>query len=114
LADHHGVEELDCFVEPIFHARIAHFGEAEHRGPDSCLAQRQAAGTARQRQTQQAPSGVYFAFALDRLGLMGERVEIEIGGKPAEQFVEPVRGEGCGVLHLTLESYRFAPGQKVF
>jgi len=83
LTGHHGVQELDRFVEPVFHSRIAHFGEAEHRSPGGCFAQRQPTGAARQRQAQQVGSGVNFAFALDRLGLMGEGVEIEIGGKPA-------------------------------
>jgi hypothetical protein len=79
LAGDHGVQERDRFVEAVLHARIAHFGEPEHRGPGGCLAQRQAAGTARQSQTQQVRSAVDFAFALDRLGLLGEGVEIEIG-----------------------------------
>ena len=114
LAGHHGVQELDRFVEPVFHARIAHCREPEHRGPGGCLAQRQAAGTARQRQTQQVRSAVDVAFALDRLGLLGEGIEIEIGGKPAQQFVEPVRRERCCILHLPPESYRFAPGQALF
>jgi hypothetical protein len=39
LAGHHGVEELDRFVEPVFDAWIAHFGEAEHRGPGGGFAQ---------------------------------------------------------------------------
>jgi hypothetical protein len=114
LSGDHGVEELDRLVEPIFHGWIAHFRKPEHGGPGGSLAQRQTAGAARQRETQQVHSGVDFAFPLDRPGLLGQGVEIEIGGKPTKQCVEPVRRQRCRVLHLPPESYRFASRQALF
>lgn len=51
--------------------------------PNRCFAQRRAAGTVCQRPARQVGSGLDFARPLDRLGLLGEGIEVEIGGKTA-------------------------------
>src|SRR5215210_6292490 len=100
LASHHGVQELDRLVEPILHRWIAHLGQAEHRRPGGGLAQRQATRAAGQRQAQQVSATVERTPALDRLGLSGEAVKIESGGKAPQQLFKLIRRERCCVLHL--------------
>src|SRR5215203_446619 len=100
LASHHGVQELDRLVEPILHRWIAYLGQAEHRRPGGGLAQRQATRAAGQRQAQQVSATVERTPALDRLGLSGEAVKIESGGKSPQQLFKLIRRERCCVLHL--------------
>src|SRR4051812_33176290 len=100
LAGHHGVQELDRLVEPILHRWIAHLGQAEHRRPGGGLAQRQATRAAGQRQAQQVSATVERTPALDRLGLSGEAVKIESGGKSPQQLFKLIRRERCCVLYL--------------
>src|SRR3954453_4068448 len=100
LAGHHGVQELDRLVEPILHRWIAHLGQAEHRRPGGGLAQRQATGGAGQHQAEQVSAPVERTPALDRLGLSGEAVKIESGGKSPQQLFKLIRRERCCGLHL--------------
>src|SRR5215218_2896713 len=100
LASHYGVQELDRLVEPILHRWIAHLGQAEHRRPGGGLAQRQATRAAGQRQAQQVSATVERTPALDRLGLSGEAVKIESGGKSPQQLFKLIRRERCCVLHV--------------
>jgi hypothetical protein len=88
-------------VETVLHPRVAHLRQAEHRRPGGGLTERQPAGTACQGQANDLNAAVDLTIALDRLGLTGQGVEVEVGGKPAQQVVKPIRRrERCCVLHL--------------
>jgi hypothetical protein len=63
-------------------AGFAEFGDPQHGRPGRAPAQRQPAGTARQRDPQQGRTIDQFAFALDRLGLPRQTIEVEASGKP--------------------------------
>ena len=71
LAFEQRVEKPHRLVEAVFDRRVRHFGDAQYGCPGGGLAERQAAGTARQRQTQQGRAIAKHTTTFDGLGLAG-------------------------------------------
>ncbi len=112
LPGHHGVQVPDCLVEPFFYCRSLMSARSSIVAQAAVwLRDRPPGPRAMPDAADRLRCGL--ALALDRLGLMGQGVEMEIRGKSAQQFVEPVRRKRCDVLHLPPESGRFAPGQEL-
>ena len=78
------------------------------------MAQRKPARAARKCYPQQPRAVDNLTLALDRFGLQSETIKIKASRKPLQQVGELVRQYRCHVLHLPLESNRFAPGQALF
>jgi len=111
---HRGREKVCRLVQPVFDARVAEFGDPQHRRPGRALAQRQPAWPARKSDPQQGRTIDQFALALDRISLQRQTIEVQPGGKPRQQLAKLVCQNRWYVLHLTPESDRFVPGQALF
>jgi hypothetical protein len=106
-----GGEEGHRLLQPVMNARISEVRDLHQRYPTRCLAQRETAWTARQGKPQQTRAIAYLAFALDRLGLQRETIQVKVGREPLQQVGKLVRGDRCCALHLSPESSRFEPSQ---
>lgn len=83
-------QEVHSLVEPAFQPRVAETGEANHRRPTRRLSQRQPAGSARQRQTQQRSPAGQRTPPFDGAVLGGQPVQFKVGRQRAQKLSKMV------------------------
>jgi len=113
-AAHDRVEKIHRLVEAVFDRGVAQLGEVQQSRPASRFTQRHAAWATRQGQTQQGGPVLDFAPPSDGLVLEGQRIEVQVRRQAGQKGGVLIEGGRCCVMHLSLESYRFAPGQALF